>query len=214
MFCNQCGANLNPGSKFCNNCGAATPAAPVRSLQGGAQVAPPSGAVPEVAPSLGPIAEEHVIFTLRPTMVFVIVWYIVATIGVLLATVLIAVIKRSYFSQQSDWLVFFIVLAVALCIYAVPLYKHFLRRREVYVLTNHKLEMRYGILAKTVRNIPLLKIQDVTVTASFWQRLLKLGDIEIDSASAAGKIVLDEVHKPEYYANVILTELRREKRAM
>jgi uncharacterized membrane protein YdbT with pleckstrin-like domain len=37
--------------------------------------------------------------------------------------------------------------------------------------------MRYGIIAKTVRHIPLAKIQDVTVKASVWQRLLKLGDI-------------------------------------
>lgn len=214
MYCNQCGAAVNQGSKFCNNCGAQVLTAPAKTFQSGERLSQPSGTFPEAAPSLGPIAEEHVIFTLRPTMVFVIVWYIVATVAVLLATVLIAVLKRNYFSGQSDWLVFFIVLAVALCIYAVPLYKHFLRRREVYVLTNHKLEMRYGILAKTVRNIPLLKIQDVTVTASFWQRLLKLGDIEIDSASAAGKIVLDEVHKPEHYANVILTELRREKRSI
>ena len=91
----------------------------------------------------------------------------------------------------------------------MPIYKHFLRRREVYTLTNHKLEMRYGIIAKTVRNIPLAKIQDVTVTASVWQRLLKLGDIVIDSASETGTIVLDEIHNPEHYANIILTELRR-----
>ena len=213
MYCNQCGAAVNQGSKFCNNCGAQVLTAPAKTFQSAERLPQPASPFPEAAP-LGPIAEEHVIFTLRPTMVFVIVWYIVATVAVLLATVLIAIVKRNYFAGQSDWLVFFIVLAVALCIYAVPLYKHFLRRREVYVLTNHKLEMRYGILAKTVRNIPLLKIQDVTVTASFWQRLLKLGDIEIDSASAAGKIVLDEVHKPEHYANVILTELRREKRSI
>ncbi len=214
MYCNQCGATVNQGSKFCNNCGAAVVAVQARSFQAGERQPQPSGNYPEAAPALGAIADEHIIFTLRPTMVFVIVWYIVATVAVLLATVLIAVLKRTYFSEQSDWLVFFIVLAVAFCIYAVPLYKHFLRRREVYVLTNHKLEMRYGIFSKTVRNIPLLKIQDVMVTASFWQRLLKLGDIEIDSASQAGKIVLDEVHKPEHYANVILTELRREKRTL
>ena len=48
--------------------------------------------------------------------------------------------------------------------------------------------MRYGIIAKITRNIPLRNIQDVTVTASVWQRLLNLGDIEIESASEAGKL--------------------------
>jgi uncharacterized membrane protein YdbT with pleckstrin-like domain len=84
-----------------------------------------------------------------------------------------------------------------------------LRRREVYTLTNHKLEMRYGLLSKTVRNIPLSKIQDVTVSASFWQRLIHIGDIEIDSASEMGKIILDDIHRSERYANLILDELRR-----
>ena len=69
--------------------------------------------------------------------------------------------------------------------------------------------MRYGLLSKTVRNIPLSKIQDVTVSASFWQRLINIGDIEIDSASEMGKIVLDDIHHPERYANLILDELRR-----
>jgi uncharacterized membrane protein YdbT with pleckstrin-like domain len=94
-------------------------------------------------------------------------------------------------------------------VFSNPVYNHILRRREVYTLTNHKLEMRYGIIAKIVRNIPLRNIQDVTVTASVWQRFLNLGDIEIDSASETGKIVLDDIHHPERYANQILAELRR-----
>src|SRR5437868_6136520 len=140
MYCNQCGANVNQGSKFCNNCGAPVAAASAGNFQG-VERAPQNRAVyDDPASPLGPIADEHIIFTFRPTLLFVLVWYVVATVVVLLATVLIAVIKRSYFPQASDWVVFFIVLAIALCIYAVPLYKHFLRRREVYVLTNHKLE--------------------------------------------------------------------------
>jgi hypothetical protein len=47
------------------------------------------------------------------------------------------------------------------------------------------------------------------VTASFWQRLIHIGDIEIDSASEMGKIILDDIHHPERYANMILDELRR-----
>jgi hypothetical protein len=39
--------------------------------------------------------------------------------------------------------------------------------------------------------------------------LLKLGDIEIDSAAEAGKIILDDIHNPDRYANMILAELRR-----
>jgi len=104
---------------------------------------------------------------------------------------------------------FVVIAAVAVVAFSFPIYRHILRLREVYTLTNHKFEMRYGLIAKTVRNIPLSKIQDVTVTASVSQRLLNLGDIEIDSAADVGKIVLDDIHFPNRYSDMILTELRR-----
>jgi Predicted membrane protein len=152
---------------------------------------------------------ETVIFTLRPTLIFVFVRYMVATL-ILLATAALMGLMHSYKPQWFTGTVSFVViLAVGIIAFAPPVYHHLLRRREVYTLTNHKLEMRYGLLSKTVRNIPLSKIQDVTVTASFWQRLIHIGDIEIDSASEMGKIILDDIHYPERYANMILDELRR-----
>lgn len=211
MFCNQCGAQLIAGSVFCNKCGAALPAG--ANPQAGRQPsAYQQGArFNEAASSLNPIADEHTIFTIRPTMVFVLVWYAIATLLVIGVAALMGILSSNVLKGTDGWVIFFIILALALAIFAIPVYKHIVRRREVYSLTNHKLDMRYGIIAKTVRHIPLAKIQDVTVKASVWQRLLKLGDIEIDSASETGKIVLDEIHNPEHYANIILGELRRIK---
>ncbi len=192
MYCNKCGQTLPEGSRFCNSCGSQT-----LSANG---------------PSDGPVAvasyaDEQEIFTLRPTMIFVLVRYIVAALITIAAAALMGILSsRSGVSPQIS---FFVILGVALLAFSNPVYKHILRKREVYSLTNHKLEMRYGIIAKIVRNIPLRNIQDVTVTASVWQRFLNLGDIEIDSASEAGKIILDDIHHPERYANQILAELRR-----
>jgi len=192
MYCNKCGQTLPEGSRFCNSCGSQTLSA--------------SG------PSDGPVAvasyaDEQEIFTLRPTMIFVLIRYIVAALITIAAAALMGILSsRSAVGPQIS---FFVILGVALLAFSNPVYKHILRKREVYSLTNHKLEMRYGIIAKIVRNIPLRNIQDVTVTASVWQRFMNLGDIEIDSASEAGKIILDDIHHPERYANQILAELRR-----
>ena len=192
MYCNKCGQTLPEGSRFCNSCGSQTLSA--------------SG------PSDGPVAvasyaDEQEIFTLRPTMIFVLIRYIVAALITIAAAALMGILSsRSAVGPQIS---FFVILGVALLAFSNPVYKHILRKREVYTLTNHKLEMRYGIIAKIVRNIPLRNIQDVTVTASVWQRFMNLGDIEIDSASEAGKIILDDIHHPERYANQILAELRR-----
>jgi uncharacterized membrane protein YdbT with pleckstrin-like domain len=140
-------------------------------------------------------------------MIFVAIRYIIAALVVLAAAALMGILSSKY--NVSGQVAFLVVLGIAVIAFSNPIYKHILRRREVYTLTNHKLEMRYGIIAKIVRNIPLRNIQDVTVTASVWQRFLNLGNIEIDSASESGKIVLDDIHHPERYANQILAELRR-----
>lgn len=197
MFCNECGQTLPDGSRFCNKCGATlgvTKGSSDYSSRGPVEVAS--------------YVDENVVFTLRPTLIFVLVRYIVAALIVIATAALMGILHSSY-PNVSGWIPFAVILGVAIIAFANPVYHHILRKREVYTLTNHKLEMRYGIIAKVVRNIPLRNIQDVTVTASFWQRLLKLGDIEIDSASETGKIILDDIHNPERYADMILAELRR-----
>ncbi|HYP29058.1 MAG TPA: PH domain-containing protein [Blastocatellia bacterium] len=217
MFCNQCGQTIPEGSRFCNHCGAETPGerpepsayqrrpqrmeAPFRE-----EVRPqPSGARNQ--PLLGGVDEE-VIFTVRPTMIFVYVWYVVAAAIVLGVSVLLGILSSYEVAWARDW--WFLALLITLIpAFAIPVYKHVMRRREVYTLTNHKLEMRYGLIAKTVQNIPLRNIQEVTVNASVRQRLLRLGDIIIESASETGRVALSEIHNPDRYAGMILTELRR-----
>jgi uncharacterized membrane protein YdbT with pleckstrin-like domain len=193
MYCNKCGQTLPEGSRFCNDCGSQTVSA---------------GSAPDVAGPVGSYADEQVIFTLRPTLIFVLIRYIVASLITIAAAALVGILSNK-FPALGGWTAFLIILGVTVIVFSNPIYNHILRRREVYTLTNHKLGMRYGMIAKIVRNIPLRNIQDVTVTASVWQRFLNLGNLEIDSASEAGKIVLDDIHHPERYADQILAELRR-----
>jgi len=193
MYCNKCGQTLPEGSRFCNDCGSQTLSA---------------GNPSDVAGAVGSYADEQVIFTLRPTLIFVLIRYIVASLITIAAAALVGILSNK-FPALGGWTAFLIILGVTVIVFSNPIYNHILRRREVYTLTNHKLGMRYGMIAKIVRNIPLRNIQDVTVTASVWQRFLNLGNLEIDSASEAGKIVLDDIHHPERYADQILAELRR-----
>ena len=197
MYCNKCGQTLPEGSRFCNSCGSQTVSASA-----------PSDRPVGVASAVASYADEQVIFTLRPTLIFVLIRYVVAAAITIAAAALVGILSNSW-PVLGGWTAFLIILGVAILVFSNPIYNHVLRRREVYTLTNHKLEMRYGIIAKIRRNIPIRNIQDVTVTASVWQRFLNLGDIEIESASEAGKIVLDDIHHPERYSNLILAELRR-----
>ena len=213
MYCNNCGHALPDGSRFCNYCGTAmsgTSGPPVGSvpdrIDRGRQYSP--GVRPGFGDALAQYsdpADEKVIFTLRPTLIFVAIWYIAAAL-IVVATAAIMGALHQYISAQAAVIV---ILVIAVFAFSIPIYKHILRRREVYTLTNHKLEMRYGLISKIVRNIPLRNIQDVTVTATVAQRLLRLGKIVIDSASESGKIMLHDVHHPEKYADMILGVLRQ-----
>lgn len=217
MFCNQCGQAIPQGSRFCNHCGAKTPAGepehstyPRRSqrveVPFGNEVGPRSSGARD-QPLPGGV-DEDVIFTIRPTMIFVWVWYAAAAAVVLCVSVLLGVLSSYGVGWARDW--WFLALLITLIpAFAVPVYKHIMRRREIYTLTDHKLEMRYGLIARTVQNIPLRNIQEVTVSASVRQRLLKLGDIVIESASEQGRVALSDIHNPDRYAGMILTELRR-----
>ena len=195
MNCKECGQELPQGSRFCNGCGSPAPVA-VEAARGRIMTSPAAE-----------IEDEQEIFRLRPTMIFVLVRYAVAAVVVIAMAALMGWLRwREYVTDQVALIV---LVATGLIAFAMPVYQHILRRREVYTLTNHKLEMRYGLIAKQLRNIPLDKIQDVTVTSSVWQRFLRLGDIIIDSASETGKIHLDDIHNPELYADKILASLRR-----
>ena len=79
-----------------------------------------------------------------------------------------------------------------------------------YTVTDAKLEIDTGLIARTTRNIPLSKIQDVTVQASIPQRMMGFGDIIVDNASEiGGSTVLHNINNPRHYADLLLRELRR-----
>jgi len=99
---------------------------------------------------------------------------------------------------------------MALALLLIPAYFHIKRNMVRYTLTDAKLEIDTGLVARTTRNIPLSKVQDVTVSASIPQRILGFGDIIVDNASeVGGTIVMDNISNPRHYADLLLRELRR-----
>jgi len=145
---------------------------------------------------------ERVIFTVRPTLLFVKLGYAAAVIGAILLTILLNMMKF----VDIPW---YISLPIALALLLIPAYKHLRRNMIRYTLTDSKIETDYGLIARTTRNIPLAKIQDVTVSASIWQRLLGFGDVVVDNASElGGTTVLHNINNPRHYADLILREMR------
>src|SRR6202521_1961166 len=194
MRCTNCGSTLNPNSRFCDQCGAPAPDAEET------RIARPQSSVP-VRRDDDDI--ESVIFTVRPTMLFIKIGYAAAVLGAILVTVLLAMISF----VDIPW---YYSLPVALGLLLIPAYYHLKRNMVRYTLTDSKIEIDYGLIARTTRNIPLAKIQDVTVSASIPQRILGFGDVVVDNASeVGGTTVLRNINNPRHYADLLLRELRR-----
>ena len=136
-------------------------------------------------------------------MLFIKIGYAAAVIGAILLTILLAMIKFI----DIPW---FVSVPIALALLLIPAYYHLKRNMLRYTLTDSKIEIDYGLIARTTRNIPLAKIQDVTVSASILQRILGFGDVVVDNASElGGTTVLHNINNPRQYADQILRELRR-----
>jgi len=110
MFCNKCGQAIPQGSQFCNHCGARVPGGqpepstyPSRSQRVEVPFGDDPGPRAQGArnqPLLGGVDEE-VLFTIRPTMIFVYVWYAVAVAVVLGVSVLLGVLASYQIGRAS-----------------------------------------------------------------------------------------------------------------
>jgi uncharacterized membrane protein YdbT with pleckstrin-like domain len=182
MFCNSCGKELSTESKFCNGCGAEQKSLPT---------------APTAQPDLS-ASSEKVIFQIRPSFYSVGVSYTGAALAALILTGLIG------------WLGFTLLIALffAFVAFIYPAMKHIERNRIVYTLTPNKIEIDSGLISKTVRNIPLRNAQDVTVSATIFERMLGVGDVIIDSAAEAGKITMRQIPDPRKHADLILQQLQ------
>ena len=194
MRCAECGAQLNPNSQFCDQCGAATHDFEETRIARQPGAAPAQYADDDM---------EHVVFTVRPTMLFIKIGYVAAVVGAILVTIGLNMVKF----VDIPW---YVSLPLALALLVIPAYYHLKRNMVRYTLTDSKLEIDHGLIARTTRNILLAKIQDVTVSASIPQRILGFGDVVVDNASEiGGSTVLHNINNPRHYADLILRELRR-----
>ncbi len=66
-----------------------------------------------------------------------------------------------------------------------------------YELTTRRLRLRRGILTRTGRDFPLVRISDVSFSRGPFERLLGCGRIVVESAGEHGQLVLAEIPQVE-----------------
>jgi membrane protein YdbS with pleckstrin-like domain len=220
--CYNCGERLTASARFCAACGASA-ADPeqtrfahdaTRLASEETRVAQPRPRPVEPLP-VQPLAtvpaprgveregDEQVVFTIRPTLLFIKVGYALAALG---GIALIALLAWQPWVHVS----FLISFALALALLLIPAYKHLKRNTVRYTLTDSKIEIDEGFVSQTTRNIPLRNIQDVTTSSTVFQRVLRFGNVVVDNASeSGGKTNLKNIPDPRRHADLLLRELRR-----
>ena len=191
MFCIKCGTQNPDEAVYCKKCGGLLDAEEETRVATRESSSPAAQAED---------ADHEKIFSIGPTLKFVYVGYIAAIAGAIIFVGILGLIGL------TAWIAVLLGLALLL----IPAFYHFKNKLINYTLTDTTIEIDSGLISRTTRNVPLRRIQDVTVSASVMQRMLGFGDIIIDNASEdGGKVVLDNINNPREYADILLKQMRR-----
>ncbi len=72
-----------------------------------------------------------------------------------------------------------------------------------YVLTNERVIVRSGMIARSGTEIPLENISNVLFSQNVWERLLGYGDVLVESAGSQGQSRLEDIPDPEAFQSEI-----------
>lgn len=229
MYCMNCRADIPANARFCSSCGAPADTEATRVASRGGHASSPDAAAslrtsfdqemtavrqPERPASLRRETQmpqtprevdevERVIFSVRPTFLFIGIGYVLAAVAGVGLSILLAMFAGQYISAP-------VAVLLTLPLLLIPAYKHLKRNTIKYTLTDSKIEIDQGLIARKTRNIPLRNIQDVTVSTTIPQRIFGFGDLVIENANeVGGQTLLDNIPQPRRHAELLLRELRR-----
>jgi len=201
MYCDKCGADNSETAVFCRKCGVVIEHEIETRVSVRESVAEPVEDLrANVESRVASVGDEPEIFSISPTLMFVKAGYVVAAVAAILFVALFSLLTSI---TALAWVL------IGLCFFLIPGFYHIKQRLVRYTLTDTKIEIDSGFIARTTQNIPIRRIQDVTVTTSIMQRLLGFGDLVVDNASEqGGKIVLKNINTPQKYADILLKQMR------
>jgi uncharacterized membrane protein YdbT with pleckstrin-like domain len=80
-----------------------------------------------------------------------------------------------------------------------------------FVVTTDRLIFRSGVLGKAGKEIPLERINDISYKQSIWERLIRSGDLLIESGGEQGQERFANVSDPFHMQNQIYRQIERTK---
>ena len=79
---------------------------------------------------------------------------------------------------------------------------------DEFAITSYRVIRKSGFVTRSVRQIPLEKVQDVNVRSTLGGRWLSYGDVELQTAGSDSTVVFPRILHPEKFRNVLFTHIR------
>jgi uncharacterized membrane protein YdbT with pleckstrin-like domain len=122
---------------------------------------------------------EEIFFHGHPSWRSLGLFYAKGLVGVLLAGVIAGVVTRiSANHVQAGW----VSVAVVVVFLALVVIGQIRRIGTTYSITNQRLTIQTGILSRDVHQTRLERIQNVNSSQSVFERLLRIGTVQFDTA--------------------------------
>jgi uncharacterized membrane protein YdbT with pleckstrin-like domain len=135
--------------------------------------------------------------TIRPTAKFLMV-------RLLLTAVIFLAIQYAYFRYWRGVEKLSALPWMASLIF-IPVLLRGLRRQYTTVsITGGRLRYETGMASKSTRTIQLAKVQDVRVDQTLTQRIFGVGNLSIETAGEASRLMIPDVDNPQSLADQIL----------
>jgi uncharacterized membrane protein YdbT with pleckstrin-like domain len=124
---------------------------------------------------------EHIIFEGHPSWRSTLGFYIKGVALAVVAGAITALVTRI----ADDEVVWGTVAVVVLIVLGVGLVVGFLKRlATTYTISNQRLNIRRGIVARKVQETRLDRVQNVNTTQSVLERILQVGTVDFDTAGS------------------------------
>ncbi|HKH22524.1 MAG TPA: PH domain-containing protein [Solirubrobacterales bacterium] len=133
-------------------------------------------------------AGERVIYEGHPSWRAILGFYLK---GIVIAAV-VGVIVKLIVSTGTGVLVFAVIVAITILIGFIK------RVATVYTISDRRLNIKRGIVARKVQETRLQRVQNVNYTQSVYERIMQIGNVDFDTAGTDdSNFVFEGVAQPE-----------------
>jgi uncharacterized membrane protein YdbT with pleckstrin-like domain len=147
---------------------------------------------------------EQIIFEGHPSWRSILGFYLKGLVLVAIAVVVLVLLDESEIAAAVGIAIFVLVLIVG---YVKRLF-------TTYTITNHRLHIRRGIIARSEQQTQINRVQNVNTSQSVLERMLQVGTVDFDTAAgddyqfafagvADPSEVVESVHRAQREADVL-----------